>query len=851
MSLITFKINDRQYSFSEGEKISLLYYLRNKLGITSVKDGCSGQAACGACTVEMNGKAVLSCSILMKNIKDANIYTIEGFPSKIRHIIASAFVVKGAIQCGFCTPGILVRTKVLLQNNQNPTRQQIINALKPHFCRCTGYIKICEAIELAARSIRKDKEIKILNSPHIGGRQPKYQAYQKAIGAYPYIDDLKIKNVLFAVLKFCDFPRAKIIKIDTTKAAQMKGVVRIFTAKDIPGERYNGLIINDWPVMVKEGETTRYIGDVLAGVVAESEHIARQAVQFIRIEYQEYEPLTNKLVALDSQIKVHEKGNLLETCTIRRGESAEKIKQNSAYMAKGIFNTQRVEHAFLETEAAVARPWKKDGIEVFVQSQGVYEDRRQLARILGIPESKINVTLVPTGGGFGGKEDLTVQPHVAIFAYLLKKPVKLKLTRAESIRMHPKRHPFYMDYTVCCDKDGNLTLVQAEIVGDTGAYASVGMKVLERAAGHATGAYNVPNVDIVARTVYTNNIPSGAMRGFGVNQVTFALESCIDELCEKGGFDRWTFRYNNALVKGSKTATGQVLDDSVGVRFCLLAIKDEFYKAKYCGLALGLKNTGIGNGVTDCCSVKIKIKSKNRVELFHGWTEMGQGVDTIAIQTLYQETGIIPDYVDVIVSTQYAANAGMTTASRATSLLGNAIIDASKKLKKDLNNNSIKELVGNVYEGSWACDWTTEPGKPGKVCTHYSYGYAAQLVTLDENGKIDTVYAAHDAGKIINPDLFEGQIHGAVLMGLGYALTENLPMKKGQLVSTRLKALGCPGIEDVPKIIVKGVEVKDPLGPYGAKGVGEIGLVPTAAAVANAFYQYDGIRRYNLPMLRD
>jgi len=417
--------------------------------------------------------------------------------------------------------------------------------------------------------------------------------------------------------------------------------------------------------------------------------------------------------------------------------------------------------------------------------------------------------------------------------------------------MHPKRHPVWMKMKIACNQSGKLTALKLEAVGDTGAYASVGNKVMERVAGHASGAYYFPEIDLQSKTVYTNNIPCGAMRGFGVNQVTFALESLIDELCEKGGFDRWKFRYDNALTEGSMTSTGQILEAGVGVRKTLESVKEAFYQAKYAGLACGIKNSGVGNGMADESSVKIKICNDGKILISHGWSEMGQGVHTMALQVLCQETGINPDLIEVKVETTEDLNTGMTTSSRATALVGNAIIDASKQLKEDLKTRTLSQLAGNVYSGSFICDWTTKPGqKTDKIITHYSYGYATQLVVLDENGNIEKVVAAHDVGKIINPTLFEGQIEGAVHMGLGYALTEDLPMKGGRLISEKYRDCGILRAHEMPKVIVKAVEVTDPVGPYGAKGIGEIGLVPTAAAVANALYQFDGIRKYKLPLMQ-
>jgi aldehyde oxidoreductase len=601
--------------------------------------------------------------------------------------------------------------------------------------------------------------------------------------------------------------------------------------------------------MIAEGETTRYIGDVLAGVVAETEAIARAAAARIRVDYEILEPLTDLHAAETSTIQVHESGNLLSVSRIRRGENIDTVLKSSAHVVKATYNTQRVEHGFLETEVAIALPLASDGIELFVQSQGIYEDQRQIARLLGIATDKVRVNLMPTGGAFGGKEDLTVQGHVALFCLHLKKPVKLALSRSESIRMHPKRHPFHMQYALGCDENGKLTGLSARIIGDTGAYASLGAEVLERAAGHATGAYYVPHVDIESKAVYTNNIPCGAMRGFGVNQVTFAMESCIEQLCARGGFDSWQFRYDNALDTGRPTATGQILGEGVGLKKTLLAVKDAFYAAQTAGLACGIKNCGIGNGVVEECEVQIEIKSEDRIVLQHGWTEMGQGVDTVAQQILCEEIGLVdPGIIEVRVSTESRARAGMTTASRATFQLGHAIIDAANGLKKDLKSKRLSELSGKVYTGRWVCDWTTRLGAPGDIITHYSYGYATHLVILDDAGRVDCVVAAHDGGRIINPALFESQIEGAVVMGLGYALSEELPMQNGRLKTSRYGKLGIPRIKNIPRIIVKMVEVKDPLGPYGAKGVGEIGNIPTAAAVANAFYRYDNIPRYELPI---
>ena len=848
--MIRFNLNGKAIEYDGSPERSLMDFLRLDKRLTAIKDGCSGQAACGSCTVEIDGRARLACATKMGKMEGAEVLTPEGFPEYVLKTIAVALVNEGGVQCGFCTPGFISRIKVLLQNNPEPDLEAIRIALKPHLCRCTGYKKIEAAIVGAGEALRRNQRL-TLNTPagSIGQRHPKYEAVETAIGKRPFVDDLHFEGMLYAALKFSDHPKAKVVRIDGSKACELPGVHRVFTAADIPGNRKTGLILQDWDLMIPEGEITHYIGDLLAGVVADSEALAREAIQQIVVEYEVLPPLTDVFKAIDGP-RVHpERPNHFDTTEIVIGDCAATFRQ-AAFISSDHYETQRVEHAFLEKEAAVAHPAADGSIVLYSQSQGIYEDRRQVASLLALPEEKVRVVLVPNGGGFGGKEDLSIQGHTALFAHLCDRPVKLSLTRQESIRLHPKRHPVFMDMTLSADTSGKLTGLKLRAVGDTGAYASVGMKVMERVAGHASGGYFIPNVDIETKTVYTNNIPCGAMRGFGANQVVFALESCIDDLCRQGGFDRWQFRYDNALIDGMSTCTGQILE-GVGIRACLEAIKDDFYAARYAGIACAIKNSGVGNGMIDESKVLIRIESRDRVIIEHGWTEMGQGVHTMAIQTLCQETGIDPATIEVRVDTRAGIPTGMTTSSRATALLGLAIIDAGKKLKAYLLKNSLEQLSGRTYSGSFVCDWTSKPGSGKKnPVVHYSYGYAAQLCVLDEQGTIEKIVAAHDAGKIMNPTLFEGQIEGAVHMGTGYALREDLPMKDGYLVHDHMRKLGILRAHETPEIEVKGVEVKDPVGPYGAKGVGEIGLVPTAAAIVNAYFARDGIKRTKLPLFK-
>jgi aldehyde oxidoreductase len=848
--MITFLLNGQNAQYSGDETTSLLTYLREERGITSVKDGCSGQAACGACLVELDGKPALACSTPMKRVAGKEVITIEGFPENVRRTLGRAFVAKGAVQCGYCTPGILARAKILLQSNPDPSRAEVVKALNAHVCRCTGYARIVDAVLLAAQALRENQEIAWEHRTGIGYSYPKYEGYEKALGISPYVNDLKFEGMLYGVLKFSEHPRAKVLKIDVSDVEKIPGVIRVFDTQDIPGQRYQGLLVKDWPMMVAVGEETRCIGDVVVGVVAKSEDLARRAAEAIKVEYEVLEPVTEVTEAAKSPTRIHEKGNLLKETVIRRGEPVDQVFARSAHVVEGSFVTPFVEHAFLETEASIALPDGKDGVTVYSQGQGIFKDRDQIASILDLPEEKVNVIQVSAGGGFGGKEDLSVQHHAALYSVILQRPVKVRLNRAESIRMHPKRHRMVMDYKLACDEKGMLTALWSRITGDGGAYASVGGEVVARTGTHAAGAYHVPSVDVIASAYYTNNPPAGAFRGFGVNQATFAMESLVDELCAKGGFDRWQFRYDNALAKGRMTTTGHVLGDGVGLRDCLNAVQGAFRQAKFAGLACAIKNSGIGNGIEEVSETRLKVLAPDRIELQHGWTEMGQGVNTVARQVLCEVLGLdAPIKVDIRCSTDTGVMGGVTTASRGTPLLGHSVIDAAKKLAADLKGHTLADLVGREYFGRYVVDWTTSHDVKGEIISHFSYAFATHLAVLDDDGELKAIHAAHDGGKIINPALFESQIEGGVVMGMGYALSEKLPLEGGRLTTDRMSKLGLPKAKDVPELKVIGVECLDPVGPFGAKGIGEIGTIPTAPAIANAYCQYDGVRRYELPLV--
>jgi xanthine dehydrogenase molybdenum-binding subunit len=843
-------LNGREVDLVADPGASLLDLLRDSAGLRSMKDGCAPEGSCGACTVIVDGRAVVSCAQPATRFAGREVLTLEGLAPATRDAWADAFVATGATQCGYCTPGIVMKAEALLARSAEPAPSEVARSLAGNLCRCTGYARVVDAITHVAAARRGDEPpFAPCWRDGIGAPAPRYEGREQSLGERPFVGDLVVPGMLHAALRFSDHPRAVVRAIHTEAAERAPGVVRVVTAADVPGERVQGLLTRDWPVLVARGETTRYVGDVLVAVAAETRAQARAAAALVEVEYDVLAPVSTPEAALAPDAPaLHPGGNLLSTSVVRRGD-VDRALGRSAHVATGRFTTQRIEHAFLEPEAALAVPEDGGTLRVHSQGQGAWEDRRQLASLLGMPETAVRVTQVPTGGAFGGKEDLGAQPYAALLAQLTGRPVLLRLSRRESLRFHPKRHPMTIDATVGCDARGRLTAVRARIVGDTGAYASVGAKVLERAAGHACGAYRVRNVDVEARAVYTNNAPCGAMRGFGVPQVTFALEGLLDELAERAGVDGWEIRWRNALESGDRFGTGQVLGDGVGLKRTLLAVRDAYRSARFAGIACGAKNTGIGNGVVERGRAILRPEADGFITLYHSWTEMGQGIHTALRQIAAEELDLPAERLTVRVDTERELDTGETTASRATLLGGQAVRQAARALRAALETTSLEELVGEEFEGEHVVDWTTalDPDLPDPV-THIAYGWATQVVILDDDGRLARVVAAQDVGRAINPQILLGQVEGGVHMGLGYALSEEYASCDGRPTSETLKSLGIIPAAGMPPVDVILVEDPQPEGPYGAKGAGEAVLVPTAAAVAGALYAFDGQRRRDLPM---
>lgn len=841
-----FELNSQSVTLTED--INLLEYLREDARLTSVKNGC-GEGACGACMVLVDGGAVRACLLTTAKVNGKKVLTVEGLSDREKELYAWAFAEAGAVQCGFCIPGMVISAKSLLDRNLKPDRQQVKTALRSNVCRCTGYVKIEQAIMKVAQILREGHSVPPAGHAQsgIGTRMPRVDAGDKVLGRAEYVDDLKIEGMLYAAVLRSKYPRALVKSISISEAKAYPGVAAVLTADDVPGSRYLGFLAKDWPALVAAGEETRYVGDSLALVAAASKKAAREAINLIRVEYQELNPVTTPQEALASGApQLHPSGNVLSTTKLQRGDAAAVIEA-SAHVVTQTYSTPPTEHAFLEPESALAVPQPDGRLTVYVGSQSVYEDQHGIALLLGLPCQQIRVISKMVGGAFGGKEDLSVQHHAALLAWHLQQPVKLTLSRQESIRVHPKRHAMEMEVTSACDEQGRLTAIRARIVSDTGAYASLGGPVLQRACTHLAGPYHVVNVDIEGKAVYTNNPPGGAFRGFGVPQSVFASETNLDLLAEKVGISPWEIRYRNALEPGMTMASGQIADEGTAIKETLLAVKEVYKANPYAGIACTMKNTGIGVGVPDKAQVTIRVLDGKALVLTSAAC-LGQGMATVLVQIVSQTCGLPSHEVEIHPpDTDRTPDAGTTTASRQTMFTGEAARQASLQLRAALSQRSLSELENEEYHGEYL--GITDPLNAPKEhpVNHVAYGYATQVVVLDAQGRVTKVVAAHDVGKAINPTAIEGQIEGAVAMGLGYALKEDFPLTRG-IPTAKFGTLGLLRSTDMPEIDVLIIEKNPSPLAYGAKGVGEIATIPTAPAIASAYYRLDGIMRNQLPL---
>ena len=842
--MVNFKLNGRDAEIEEGR--TLINYLREECDLTSVKNGC-GEGACGACMVLVDGKATKACILKSDKIEGKEIQTVEGLSDRDKKVFAYAFSKAGAVQCGFCIPGMVISAKALLLKTLNPTLDEVKKALMGNICRCTGYVKIEKAVLMAAEILRENRDVPTVFCKGIVGEEMgRIDAEDKILAEGEYVDDMKINGMIYGFALRSKYPRALVKNIDYSHAEKLEGVVKVVTSKDIPGERYGGHLKKDWPALIEVGEETRYVGDAIALVAATSMDIARKAADLIKVDYEELEPLSLPEEAMkEGAPKIHKDGNILVREVLKRGNVDEALK-NSKYVVTNHYSVPFTEHAFLEPESAMAVPTEKELI-VYTGSQSVYDDLHEITHLLGLGEDKVRIISKYVGGGFGGKEDMSCQHHAALLAYLTGKPVKMTLTRAESIKVHPKRHAMEMEFTTACDENGKLTAMRAKIIADTGAYASLGGPVLQRACTHAAGPYNYQNSEVEGIAVYTNNPPGGAFRGFGVTQSAFATECNINQLAELVGISPWEFRWRNAIEAGQELPNGQIADPGTALKETLLAVKDVYDNNEYVGIACAFKNSGIGVGLPDIGRCILEIKD-GKVHIRSSAACIGQGLGTILTQILCQTLDITPDKVVYEApDTRRTPDSGTTTASRQTTFTGEAVRVTALKVKEALNGRTLDALNGQEFYGEFS-GVTDKMGSDKKnPVSHVAYGFATQVVVLDENGKLKKVVAAHDVGKAINPKNVEGQIEGGVVMGLGYALTEDYPLKNS-VPTAKFGTLGLLRATAVPEIKAMVIEKNTNDLSYGAKGVGEITCIPTAPAVQGAYYKFDGVFRTKLPL---
>lgn len=837
---------------STEEEKPLLRYLRDELRLTSVKDGCS-EGACGTCTILVDGKAVKACVLSTKRAAGKEIVTVEGLSEAEREAFVYAFGAVGAVQCGFCIPGMVMAGKALLDQNPNPTEAEIKKAIRGNVCRCTGYKKIIEGIALAGAILRGEQAVDPAlehgDAYGVGARAFRTDVRDKVLGRGEYCDDLYLDGMAHASAVRSQYPRARVLDIDASAALALPGVLAVLTADDVPHNKV-GHLQQDWDVMIAKGDITRCVGDAICLVVAENETVLKQAKELVKVDYEPLEPVRTiqEARAADAPI-LHPGGNLCQQRHVTRGDARAALAQ-SKYVVTQSYRTPFTEHAFLEPECAVAFPYR-DGVKVYTSDQGVYDTRKEISIMLGWEPERIVVENKLVGGGFGGKEDVSVQ-HLAVLAALrVNRPVKAKLTRQESINFHPKRHYMEGTFTLGCDENGIFTGLDCEIHFDTGAYASLCGPVLERACTHSVGPYCYQNTDIRGFGWYTNNPPAGAFRGFGVCQSEFALESNINLLAEKVGISPWEIRFRNAIEPGKALPNGQIADCSTALKETLLAVKDVYEQnADHAGIACAMKNSGVGVGLPDKGRCRLAVRN-GVVELYSAASDIGQGCATVFLQMLAEATGLpLEKLRNMGANSEVAPDSGTTSGSRQTLITGEAVRMAAAELRADLDGagGDLSALEGLEYSAEFF-DPTDKLGadKPNPK-SHVAYGFATHVVILDGEGRVKEVYAAHDSGKVVNPTSIQGQIEGGVLMGLGYALTEDFPLKDC-VPQAKFGTLGLMRADQIPDIHAIYVE-KEELLPfaYGAKGIGEIATIPTAPAVQGAYYARDHILRTSLPM---
>jgi CO/xanthine dehydrogenase Mo-binding subunit/aerobic-type carbon monoxide dehydrogenase small subunit (CoxS/CutS family) len=927
---IQLTVNGTSHTLEVSPDAKLADVLRQDLGLTGTKIGCS-DGQCGSCVVLLDGRAVRSCVYPARRAHGKQVITVEGLAatwgtSGELHPLQRAFIDHGAVQCGFCTPGLLMAAAGLwnrmVDSGSIPTDEEIKKALARNACRCTGYASVLRSVRSAIHEYQTGEplppaEIETLEPLRvIGHSYPRPDAVAKVTGTAKFADDYAFPNMLYGATLRAAHPHARILSIATDEAKALPGVHAVLTHEDVPGRNRHGLVYPDWPVLCDD--KVRYLGDAVAIVVADTPEIATAALERIKVEY---EPLP--VVAGAEQARepdaaiVHEEwrptadsegSNLLEHIKVRHGDIEQGLAEADVIVERE-YRTPTYDHMFMEPECSIGVPADYDAshakLTVYVGSQIPYADRDQIAAAMGLPEEEVRVIGTLIGGGFGGKEDIMGQIHAALLAQATGRPVKLRYDRAESMLAHPKRHATVIRMRTGAKRDGTLTAVQAELVGDAGAYASLSTKVLKRATTHATGPYQVPHAKIDCYAMYTNNPPAGAFRGFGVTQSAFAVESNMDILAHELGMDPFALRRKNALRVGSTTATGQVLRESVGLLDCLDWVEarvrefsqspipdPQFTKPRIAwGLACAYKNTGFGGGAPDSAGADVEVYGDGAVtgvdaEVRASSADLGQGLTTVLAQIAAEVLGLPIGRVRVLLSdTDLTPDGGPTTASRQTFVTGNAARLAAEGMRERLSFvaaerwDASPEMIG-FEDGElrtaghsaafgevvkWLIEEGREPrlryrydapetlplGQGGDM--HFAFGFgvqAAQVAVDPESGKVQVmrIVAAADGGRALNPQALVGQIEGGIVMGIGTALTEKYVLADGIPRTRRWKDYRVPLLGDMPEMDVHLAEHPTSEGPYGAKGIGELPSIPTAPAICNAIYNATGVRVYKLPV---
>ncbi len=922
MTDLNFTLNGRQMKLDADPSRTLAELLRWDLGLTGTKIGCE-EAECGICTVHVDGVPVDSCIYPALKAQGRSITTIEGLAAEdgTLHPLQDQFVEHGAVQCGFCTPGLIMTGAALLEENDDPSEKDMKIALKDTYCRCTGYTAVMRAIQSAARVKRGEEPLPVaepaIDEPmkHISRSERVPDVVDRVTGAARYTDDYVFQNMLYARTLRSAHPHAYVHSVDTERAKRLPGVRAVLTAEDVPGDNIHGLIHLDWPVLCGAGQKARYMGDAIALVAADTEEIAEKALQLIEVAYEPLPVVTGPVYARQADAPIvhegREDGNLLKHIKVRHGDIEQGFAEADV-VVEHRYETPTTEHAFLEPECSIGVAAGTDDpvhgfhdkLTIYVGSQIPYQDRNQIARAMDIPEDGVRVKGCLIGGGFGGKEDIAGQIHVAMLAQVTGRPVKMLYTRQESLLFHPKRHATVIRIKTGAKRDGRLVAVEAELYGDAGAYASLSDKVMTRATTHATGPYNVANAKIDCYAMYTNNAPSGAFRGFGVTQSAFAVEQNMDMVAAEIGMDPVEFRLKNAQTVGVTTATGQVLRESVGlietIEKCDHDMRGgmngnfrwgwrEGNKAYGWGVACAYKNTGLGGGAPDKSDAEVEAYEDSTVEVRTSSADMGQGLLAVLAQTAAEEIGVPYENVRVLLSdTDRTPNGGPTTASRQTYMSGNAVRHASSGLRQMLSKVAAEELDApperlTFEEGlvrynnemlplGEVVKLTKQQGAEPRVLheywgpktqplgtggdMHFAFSYATQyaLVSVDlDTGEVHTekIISATDVGRAINPLLLQGQIEGGIVMAMGNCLTESYIIEDGVPWSTLLSRYKMPSIKHTPEIISHIVEHRTADGPYGAKGVGEIPSINTTPAICNAIFNAVGVRIGSIPVDQD